>query len=382
MNKLTSVTQVGTIPPPIGGVSVHILRLIRALREKQIGARLLDLHWHRGKTYDKVIRDCTRGERLLMLLSYWGRVLGSQELLHHHASRFKSFVIMNCVMLLGWKRSKVVVTFHTGERLPARGSVGYRLLLLLLRRVDAIICVSDELHGSICDAMSEDPEKLDTIFRISPYICDRETGNLTSAHRLVTASPEGTTRIVVSGYGRPIYNWGFICSLIEIMPLEIEWVCCIYGGRDEDYWPGVKLELSKHENVVFYEDLDSERFAATLASASVYFRPTECDGDSVTIHEAQAAGILCVASDVIVRPRGVICYAHNNVSDCRDKLLSAASSAKDVNFVAEPRRDREVPERTSTEQIIEVYKRVVKFRAETIGAASMASNDLRRASIK
>lgn len=355
MNKLRSVTQVGTIPPPIGGVSVHIFRLILALRERQIETTLLDLHWKLGKDYNSAIRCAAKREKVLVLLAYWRKVLWSRELIHCHASRLTSFAVLNSVLCFAWKRSKVVVTFHTGERFPAPGSIRYRMLVLLLRRVDAVICVSKELHESICDAMGRNQGSCKTIVRISPYISG---ASRPSAIR-PSANHDGTTRIVVSGSGKRIYNWGFVCTLIDLMPSEIEWVCCVYGGCDKDYWTEMERELSKHENVILHDELSSEQFSAILQGATVYFRPTESDGDSITIHEARAAGVACVVSDVVIRPDGVSCYAHTNVSDCHDKLMQAVGFAKGTDLVDHPEEDCDLPGNTSAAQIIDVYKRVV-----------------------
>jgi glycosyltransferase involved in cell wall biosynthesis len=355
MNKLRSVTQVGTIPPPIGGVSVHIFRLIQALRERQIDTTLLDLHWQLGKAYSSTIRCATRKERMLALLAYWKKVLFSRELIHCHASRLKSFAVLNSVLCFAWRRSKVVVTFHTGERFPTPGSIPYRVLIYLLRRVDAVICVSQELHWSISDAMSRNKGRCRLIVRISPYI----SGPAKTSAIGPSANHNGGTRIVVAGSGKRIYNWEFVCTLIDLMPPEIEWVCCVYGGREKDYWPEMERELSRHENVIFHDDLSSEQFAAVLRSATVYFRPTETDGDSITIHEAQAADVACVVSDVVMRPDGVLCYAHNNVSDCREKLMQAVGFAQSADLADHAGKDCDLSADTSAAQIIDVYKRVV-----------------------
>jgi glycosyltransferase involved in cell wall biosynthesis len=287
----------------------------------------------------------------------------------------KSFVVLNCVLMFPRKRSKVVVTFHTGELFPGPRTLQYHVLIYLLRRVDAVICVSRELHKSIGDAMSKDKGSCSALARISPYIRNPETGNENDSSQCVHGGDSEKTRIVVAGSGKPIYNWGIVCSLVDRMPQEIEWIFCVYGGRDREYWPAVEQELSKHKNVAFHFDLSSKQFLEVLESATVYFRPTESDGDSVTIHEALAAGIACVASDVVIRPEGVVCYAHGNPSDSQEKLMQAVSSAKDVNLADKSSGDCDFSEDSNATQIIDIYKRIVGYQQAARSTTSLAGDD-------
>lgn len=317
--RVHHVTQVGTVPPPTGGVSIHILRLIRALHERGIESELIDLHWFPGKSYDPAICGGSRCGRLLAVLSYWMRIVCCRGILHYHASSLRSFMIMNGILLAGWRRARIVVTLHTGESLPSRHSTAYRLVTRLLRQIDGAICVSEELHQRVSEAMGD--LRSPVLARISPYIASRDPTH-PAASRKRSANPEGK-RILVSGYGIAIYNWEFVREMVDVLSSEIEWICCVYGDRDPEYWPVMEQELKSRKNITLHCDLDCEDFANLLKTATVYFRPTHTDGDSVTIHEALAHFIPCVASSVVKRPAGVMCYGHNSRGDCRDQLMAA-----------------------------------------------------------
>ena len=357
---LPHVTQVGTIPPPIGGVSVHVLRLMSVLRENQVDVSLLDLHWFPGKKYPAGIQLEARGRGLGSLLRYWWKVLWSRDLLHYHASSWQSFVVANSVLAFAWKRAFVVVTLHTGNTLPAPHSVGYRLFLHLLGRVNAFICVSEELFEVIKQAIGDGRNSQNILIRVSPYIgsgLDKSPEGSDIQHSTNSAK---RSRVVVSGYGAPQYNWNFVCSLIDTMSSEVEWVCCIYGPRDPQYWPAMERELRKRSGVVIYNDLSSDGFVSILRSATVYLRPTDYDGDSVSIYEALAEDVSCVASNVVKRPSGAICYEHNNRLDCMDKLIQAEMRRPERCTMDRPsRKEREALGKANAMAILNVYRGVV-----------------------
>jgi glycosyltransferase involved in cell wall biosynthesis len=137
--------------------------------------------------------------------------------------------------------------------------------------------------------------------------------------------------------------------------------------------------LRKRENVIFHDDLSSEQFSVVLQGATVYFRPTETDGDSIAIHEAQAAGVACVVSDVVIRPDGVLCYAHGSLSDCHDKLMQAVQLAKSASLADHWGEDCDLLESTTAAQIIDVYKRVVNWSEEAPLASSQAGESIHSA---
>ena len=67
-------------------------------------------------------------------------------------------------------------------------------------------------------------------------------------------------------------------------------------------------------------------------SSDVYIRPTSTDGDSVSIRDALAEGVVVVASDVCERPEGVLVYQYGNYEDFIKKLKVAMSEKRNPSF--------------------------------------------------
>lgn len=67
-------------------------------------------------------------------------------------------------------------------------------------------------------------------------------------------------------------------------------------------------------------------FIELLKKVDIYVRPTSNDGSSVAILEAISQGVKVLASDVVDRPDGIETYSYNNAENYREKLNKLAVS--------------------------------------------------------
>ena len=68
---------------------------------------------------------------------------------------------------------------------------------------------------------------------------------------------------------------------------------------------------------------------SVIAASDVFVRPTSADGDSISVREALTLGTPCVASDVVARPEGAICFKNQDPG----QLAAQISRAVDLGRV-------------------------------------------------
>jgi hypothetical protein len=85
-------------------------------------------------------------------------------------------------------------------------------------------------------------------------------------------------------------------------------------------------------------ELPEPQALAVVQVSDVFVRPTFADGDAISVREALALGVRCVASDAAVRPNGVRCFRRGDATDLERVLgdaLAAPANAP-VRFDAGP----------------------------------------------
>jgi glycosyltransferase involved in cell wall biosynthesis len=76
----------------------------------------------------------------------------------------------------------------------------------------------------------------------------------------------------------------------------------------------------------FLEDLgelDHEHALGLLSRCDVFIRPTTHDGDSISVREALALGVPCVASGVCARPEGTYLFRGGHAQDLALRVRQA-----------------------------------------------------------
>lgn len=66
---------------------------------------------------------------------------------------------------------------------------------------------------------------------------------------------------------------------------------------------------------------------ATFSKISAFLRTTKTDGDSVSVKEALDSGVSVIASNVVLRPKGVLTYDIKNTNDLAATMQSIISTA-------------------------------------------------------
>lgn len=323
-NSRKTVLFVGTIPPPIGGVSVHVLRLMTLAARRGWNVRLLDLHPVRGKNSPGPCLPATFKRRAVAVLLLWRMLLtGRETVIHYHASRLRTFLALNLPVVFARRSGCRILTLHSGDVTRDLGRLGALSRLTLrrvLRRYDIVISVGKAIATAIEPYLDAGCRSLTIPAFIAPP--DRTAADR-SPHPAADVNGQAVPTIVCSGYGTPLYNWDEVLTAIDECPASWRWTCCFYTTFERPYYDRIRQELDRRSNVAYLENLAPEAFLTVLSGGAVFLRPTRTDGDAVSVREAIAMGVPCVASDVVERPSEVILYRLGDKAGLRESLLTA-----------------------------------------------------------
>jgi glycogen(starch) synthase len=332
------VLLVGDYPPPAGGIAVHVLRLHQALRARGLEVRGVDIGAG-GQARPDVL--ATRSA--VHLLGEVHRATQDGALVHLHTSgnNAKSFAVALAVGAAAGPGS--VLTLHSGLLpgfLAPRRSRS-ELARTACGRFQAVLCVST--------AQQEALERSGVIGTevVSPFI-DGPLMPESPWPELLRLCAHAQPLVAVACHPSPVYGTQLALETIEL--LRRRWPLAklvLFGPGTEELAHAERTQSDDEASVEWLGELSPSRALAVIGAADVFLRPTRADGDALSVREALALGVRCVASDAVPRPRGVVTFTSNRAEECARAIeLALTLPAPTPEGVG------------SLSQILEVYRRV------------------------
>jgi glycosyltransferase involved in cell wall biosynthesis len=302
----------GRVPPPIGGMAVHVARLLPYLGRAGLRVRMYNLQ--RPGPAHPLVTGVSRWRALWYLRLLLGRsepvhyVLGGRALTRFAAG------------LLGALRGKRVVLRVGGESLRRTGLVGGVLgrwaTRFAVRHASAVIGVNAEIC-EVARALGARPERVHHIPGFIPPPAGAGAGEVPAAIRRFAEDHEP---LLVSGgqiarRGEPdLYGVGHLLDLAERVRAQFPRAGLVFyayqvRAGDEELWRDLAAEVVRRGlgAVVLVHPSQGE-FWPVLRLADLMVRPTTTDGDSNAVREALFLGVPVVASDCAPRPAGTVLY--------------------------------------------------------------------------
>ena len=285
---------IGTIPETvgIGGVSIHVERLLYWLREK-------------GQLYD----FCDyKQESLRKILN----LIAKHKIIHIHPSSpiFRLFLV--CVSRLLGK--KVVFTVH--------GNLGR--FSFFKNIMDKFSVIFSNVPVVINEESYKKAIKWNKSTRlISAYISPYSDGYISSKIIDKIETAKQNNKIIVSTNASVR---SFIVEGEEIYGIDF---LVKYFSNHLDYFLFISDPTSQYADV--YKNVDFENiifitgnhsFYALMKHSDITVRCTATDGDSLSVREGLDLNIKVLATDRVSRPNGVILFKYNDSVSFEQALLS------------------------------------------------------------
>lgn len=312
-NTSNKIAIIGPYPPPYGGISVHIKRIIEYIPTYK-------LHVYNNQ------KQSNYGKKFYGLFKYWYLLkfaLSNYKIIHYHSTSAKVRLILSFIALF---KKGIYLHLHGASFSDTlkQKSITSMLLKLFIKKVN-ILASNDKIYDEIKLLNPKSIEYVDAF--IPPKFCERTYQMIFNKIDF----PNKDYIISMVGWFTFYKNedlYGYDIMLKALYNLKTEKninatiISSVNGIQDEQCYQDFiqlrkKLKLTDRF-LLIREDLD-EIYPLFLHS-DIFVRPTNTDGNSVSIKEALWFGCNVIASDAVTRPSGTTLFKTRDVNDLSDKI--------------------------------------------------------------
>ena len=334
------ILLVGPFPPPHGGVSVHVASLQDLLLKSGIPCRVLNIS--RGTPASEryvSIRGPLHFMALLLSYSFQGWSLH----VHINGHNVKSWLVAFTAGLagvIGRRARGAMLTIHSGMSPAYLNSGRFRRCLAwatsgLYRHIIAV-------NSEVRDALRSLPVQ-DGRIQILPAFFPTGASLRELPHGFEQWSRQHDPILSTALFFRPEYGFTLLVQAVSELRRKHPRLGCVVMGDSESRPQGLP------QHVFAIGDLAHGSCLAVIARSDIFVRPTYSDADAVSVRDAIAVGTPVVASDVVRRPAGTLCFKTGDSSDLAAKIESLISGAG-------PRPPaRSEPDNNNIHRLMELY---------------------------
>ncbi|MFF1991519.1 glycosyltransferase family 4 protein [Bacillus mycoides] len=321
------INIIGTVPPPIGGISVHIKRTKKFLDERKIESVVYnEANWGREEDDIYPIKNYKFFMCRLPFLK--------ADVFHFHSINIKIRILLGVYNFFG---KKIILTVHgesLTDQLKSSSFITRYLLLKSLNKLERIVCVNNSITNNLIQFGVEHQK----VITVPGYIHPQEDKeDILSIPETVWGFIKRTPFLIsANGCVRFYKNEDLygIDMLIELMKKlkdnRIE-TSLLFAVLDKDsqtelektYYQELKERIIRYklENHIMFYEVENTEFYPILQKTNLFIRPTNTDGLGVSITEAIHYRVPSIASKVCERPTGTILFESRNVDDLFEKVI-------------------------------------------------------------
>lgn len=307
----------GTIPPPIGGVTVHVKRLLTHLEKHAISYQFIDINKNSKTT---IVKAC---------LKY--------KFIHLHSS---NVYLRFLIALLCFVFSKCLISTYHGDlnrygrfkNLLDRWSVRLTSYPILLNTNSYHIAARLNKNAQLFSAFIP----ADEILSLEQSVLDQIRGLRKKGIVFCT----NAYNVSYDKNNKEIYQISDLVNIFNTLPH----ISLIVSDPSSNYSQLLKKGVI-NSNILLIPF--AHDFNAVLKESDCFIRFTTTDGDSISVKEALSMGVPVIATDVVSRPKGTISIS-NDLTELRSTLQ---------NFTTTKTPDIEIT--NGADQLLPLYKSIM-----------------------
>jgi len=337
----------GIFPPPFGGVSIHLKRFKEYLDNSKINFVFVQSN------------DLNNKCRFIKL--FFRQVNLQRNIIHIHGFQSSAILIFLLILTLFFNK-KVIVTIHNDRFLFAYNSLSTikkKIAKIFYINISHIISVNHEskfgfipnnkisVIPAFITPTSEEtdinqlPNFFNKVRKKHKFIITANASKISFCNNQdlygIDLSIELMKKLVDNGYK----DIGFIYVIPDI--------------GDYEYYKKIQNLVKKYnlENC-FHFYTKPVAYPAVLNMCDLFIRPTNTDGDALSVREALTLKIPAIASDVCKRPEGTILFKNRDIDDLYNKTKYVID-----NYDEFKQQIVNIEFEDNAEKILEVYKKVL-----------------------
>ena len=318
------IAILGIYPPPLGGVSTHIERVIECFLDQ----KNIPFFWN---TETKMRRFFP----IYLVALGWWLIKKRPHYLYYH-STYLSTSIIELIFIVSMRmimRYQLHIVDHDCRHLYRRSQLLRHVYRTLIKYSDSVICMGKSIeesykaHNITNSPIVQNPfippniEKKQSIIKSYPaslklFMRTHTPLLLMSAAHLMQIDNNDmygidTALYLIADIKNEFPKSGLILGLAEITDV---------------FYFELLQKLARHLKITqnVYILHPNKQIWPLLEYSDIFIRPTLTDGDSISVREALYFGVPVIASDVCPRPKGVFCFKtnnRNNISSLAKKII-------------------------------------------------------------
>lgn len=320
------VLVMGPFLPPIGGVSVHVSRVIASLKANN------------NTVYQiKTVADCRFWCIPYHILRFmWICFTYRPHIIHYHHSH-KSHDMIEMIMVCFLKRlckASWILIDHDCRHLYLRSKWYKKLYSLLLTSVDKLVPIGLPTHKSYRNTGVVVPAHVSVEGAFLPPYQNNERHIWSTYPKDLEFFLQNHDKIILANAfqlshinGQDLYGIDLCIETFEAVHKKyphVGFVIALAQIGDHTYFERLNSALrAKNLHQHWYMLTGNRELWPLFKRAHVFVRPTLSDGASVSIQEALFFGVPVVASDVCERPNKVILFKNRDIFDFTEKVMCA-----------------------------------------------------------
>lgn len=313
---MIKVLLVGSLPPPIGGVSTHLGRFLSLYKVTNVFRfAVLDIKKKSLFLGDTVVRNPLSvssfflnarvihihisNDYAKLFIALASKLLAKKVIYTHHNSIVKNKTIFKIM----YKISDKVILVNSRE---------INKNLIIKKKTELIPafippCQFQELPKSLNYEIS----KFNKVISTNCFSFSLFDGNHTYGFDLVV---DAFYRLSQKGQ---IENT--LLVMVDPSATTSEFVSTLLDGK----------QFGTNKVLYIAENID---FSSLISKSDITIRATRTDGDSLSVRESLYLNVPIVASDATVRPKGTIIFQSDNSVDLGNKILEALGNKESFKY--------------------------------------------------
>jgi glycosyltransferase involved in cell wall biosynthesis len=299
---LDKILLIGPVPPPVGGVSIHLQRLKNTMEKYGYAMSFID---------ESPIRKLDIFNLRSLNLFRYIRLLYSADIVHIHSS-INLFRILHMVICIIFSK-QFIVTLHSWR---VKGQFVKKLQIIFFSKAKNIICVNNQISKSIgldnCKVMPAFlPPLMENEEELPHHIQSWIKENISLERKIIASNAYRLDTFE----SNDIYGVDMAIDLMEYLvhklDLKVSFIFVVSTLNSNDkLFDKYKSEIIKRglSDTMLLIHEKNLSFVKLIEQSDFTCRLTNTDGDALSIRESLFLNKPIVASDVTERPEGTVLF--------------------------------------------------------------------------